>query len=858
MCSFYAYTQHVSGLSYDMDTLYDYSFAQRINSSYPKIIGRVIDGQTSEGLLYVNVVLLNPKDSSMINGTITDGDGNFVLETKTKGVNLLRLSFIGYRDRYLNVNMQNSNINLGNLKMQRHSSMLRSAEIVAERSQVEYQLDRRVFNVDKNIVSSGGTASDILEGIPSVTINDNGDVTLRGGNNVSVLIDGRPSELYGDNIGTLLQMMPASTIEDIEIITNPSARYTPDGMSGIINIKLKKRTNKGFDGNFSIAAGSGRHANSDFGKVPFPIGNTALALNYSTDKYSLFLSANAKYTDNLSYGLNDKKIVFKGQKANVFQQRYARELRLFGEAKVGGEWYIDKYNTLSAFYSVRGGGTAFDQDKKERLYSWQKGDEGNKDNANNYMGLEYSTFNMLFNAANLNYEKLFDTKGQRFSIDANFNYAYFITTNEQTKQFDESSPVTFFLRSPVYSTYNRYNLSIDYTHPFNNYLKMDVGYNNNLALNYSRNDFFGSKVAEKDPNMSYQFWINENINSLYSTLGFYLDKTFSALIGLRGEYVIRDGRKLQNNKESLFPQNQNTKNYFSFYPSLHIFYNISESQSAQVSYSKRIQRPRYTAMTPTVDINNPSIITFGNPDILPEYTDAFEINYNKIFSTTTIFTSLYYKYTTDAITKFNFVWNEENARKYGFVWVDEITQGKIGDDFRIASTFKNLISSSNYGVEIIVDQKITSFWKAYVSANVYGSYADGRNWGGDLIRTINFDVKLNTTIDLPRHWSIQLLGQYESKRKNIQGYQDARFWVDGAIRRDILNKKGNISLRFSDIFNTKERCTYTFTENFEQYQIYHRTTQSIILSFNYNFGVKTDHKAKEDNQQNPFSLENDD
>jgi len=813
-----------------------------------KISGKVKDSSTGEFLQYVNVVILNSKDSSLVNGTITDDHGKFSLQSK-KGKYLLRLTFIGYKDIYQKLEIKGEDLALGVINLNLGAEALEGVEITAERSMMEYQLDKRVINVDKNIVSAGGSATDVLENVPSVTVDQEGKVSLRGSGNVTVLVDGRPSELLGSDLQTVLEQIPSSTIESVEVITNPSAKYNPDGMSGIINIVLKEKGNRGFNGSIAASTGVGINNNMDIDKFLFPQASLSAALNYSTKKYAVYFNGDIRYFETSSNGFNEKTML--ANNLNLLQNRYTDGNRLGRGFKIGGDWYINNKNTLSLSYNLRKGGTPPKGISEERLLSWDSSNPLDSLNSNNYFGLETGKRKMFFQNFTLNYEKKFNKKDQLLAIDANWNIGEFSNNNLQVRSFEENSAKTFYLNNISKSNNDRAFVTLNYVHPFSENLKLETGYNLNYVNTNANYDYYPSRDMIRDDSMSYVFKYKESIHAIYGTLGYNFNKKLSTQLGLRLEQVYRDGSKLQNNEELFFPKNQETKNYFSIYPTVHISYNFTDSQSGQVSYSRRINRPSPWSLAPYIDINNPAYIRFGNPDILPEYTDAFEIGYSKIFPKTTIFTSLYYRRTSNAITDFNFLWNEANARKFGFDWVWDVASEEYADGIRIANTSMNLSQSSNYGAELIIDQKITKWWKANLSGNLYGNYEDGREFGGKLVQTLNWDAKLNTTMTLPQNWVLQISGQYQPKRENIQGYSDPMYWFDLSVKKDILNKKGSLSLRFSDIFNTRERTSYTFTENYKQYSVNHRTSQSIILSFNYRFGsVNKDQMQKERKRQN--------
>ncbi len=823
------------------------------NKSSFKVSGRVKDASTDEYFEYVNVVILRAKDSSLVNGTITDKDGKFSIDAK-KGKYLLRLTFIGYKDDYQPLEIKNEDVQLGVIQLNLGTQALEGVEITAERSMMEYQLDKRVINVDKNIVSAGGNATDVLENVPSVTVDQEGNVSLRGSGNVTVLVDGRPSELLGSDLQTVLEQIPSSTIESVEVITNPSAKYNPDGMSGIINIVLKEKGNRGFNGSIAASTGVGINNNMDIDKFLFPQASLSAALNYSTKKYAVYFNGDIRYFETSSNGFNEKTML--ANNLNLLQNRYTDGNRLGRGFKIGGDWYINNKNTLSLSYNLRKGGTPPKGISEERLLSWDSSNPLDSSNSNNYFGLETGKRKMFFQNFTLNYEKKFNKKDQLLTIDANWNIGEFSNNNLQVRSFEENSAETFYLNNISKSNNDRAFVTLNYVHPFSENLKLETGYNLNYVNTNANYDYYPSRDMIRDDSMSYVFKYKESIHAIYGTLGYNFNKKLSTQLGLRLEQVYRDGSKLQNNEELFFPKDQETKNYFSIYPTVHISYNFTDSQSGQVSYSRRINRPSPWSLAPYIDINNPAYIRFGNPDILPEYTDAFEIGYSKIFQNTTIFTSLYYRMTNNAMTNFSFLWNEANAREFGFDWVWDIA-GEEYVDGRIATTSMNLAKSSNYGMEVILDQKITKWWKANLSANLYGNYEDGREFGGNLVQTLNWDAKLNTTLTLPKNWIVQISGQYVPKRENIQGYSDPMYWFDMSIKKDILNKKGSLGIRVSDIFNTRERSSYTFTENFKQYSVHHRTSRYVVVSFNYRFGVVNKEQAmkerKRQQQQNAGS-----
>ena len=328
--------------------------------------GRVVDARSGENIEYANIALLKAADSSLVNGTVSESNGSFRL-TAPYGRYLVRVTFIGY-DAYFHaqpvvLGESRKEVNLGKLQLRMSGTMMEAVEVTAERSMVEYQLDKRVVNVDKNIVAGGGTATDVLEQVPSVAIDNDGNVTLRGSTNVKVLVNGRPSELLASDLSTLLEQIPASTVENVEVITNPSAKYDPEGMSGIINIKLKDRTAGalGLNGVASLNMGAPVYVPSDmqehFGFADYATLMGNVSLNYTTEKYNLFFNADGGQRARGNYGTSDIEYLNADgtSRSHYLIDQYSVGPGRMGSVKVGGEYYFDKHNSLLLSYQLRAG-----------------------------------------------------------------------------------------------------------------------------------------------------------------------------------------------------------------------------------------------------------------------------------------------------------------------------------------------------------------------------------------------------------------------------------------------------------------------------------------------------------------------
>ncbi len=358
---------------------------------------------------------------------------------------------------------------------------------------------------------------------------------------------------------------------------------------------------------------------------------------------------------------------------------------------------------------------------------------------------------------------------------------------------------------------------------------MEVGYNLNYSNRYNLYEYYLAGNTVRDEDMSYDFYSTEYINAAYATFGYSYGK-WSGQLGLRGEIVTSQARKEMTNKDDVAFE----KNYVSPFPTVHLSYQITDMQSAQLSYSRRINRPNMFTMMPNVDLSNPEHIRFGNPDIDPEYTDAVELGYSVIFPKTTIFTSAYYRQTNDRISWFNFLWTEENARRYGFDWVLDIAGDEV-DKGKLAQTSLNIDKSVNYGLELIIDQQITKWWKVNLSANLFGNYTDATLINDEEITSFNWDAKLNSTMTLPKSWTIQISAMYFAPSKTIQGERGSRFFSDIAIRKNI-NKQATLALRFTDVFRTAGHNGITVTDDYISFRHGRPYRQSLSLNFSYRFG----------------------
>ena len=805
---------------------------QRANIKKVNISGTVIEKETSEILPYVSVAILKQsKDSTLIDGVITDENGIFNINNIKLGKYIVKFSFVGYKDEYKNIEIKGHNIKLDTISMSRSYESLNTVTIIGAKQMMEYNLDKRVINVDQSIVSSGGSASDVLEDVPSIEIDEEGNVSLRGSDNVTLLIDGKPSSLYGNDIPSVLAQIPASQIDKVEVITNPSAKYNPEGMSGIINITLKEKGNRGLNGNVNLSSGTA------FEKW-LPNESAAFNINYSKKKYTISLNSDFRYNQRERRNKNLRFFKSNGTDIPDFiytRRNVGRESLSYGFG-LNGEYYINQLNTI---------GLNLNMHKDNTLDDWANAinqnltnSESIKNNINKTNGDNDGSYNNIC----INYEKKFKNKRDEL-LYSSFTWSWGEFNHYLDEQTDylNTSFNDYLMTDTSKSNHHHAIADIHYVYPFSENSKLEFGYNLNYNYEKSHNLYYYDNVFYDSS--SYDFRREEQIHALYATYGFQIGKQLSAQLGLRSEMV-------KNN----FTRTMKTgfiddfdKDYHSIYPTIHLSYQLTKNHMFQISYSRRIRRPNPWTMMPHVDLSNPEYVRFGNPNINPEYTNAFELGWSCMFENTTIFTSAYYRQVNNGMQRFEFLWDEANAERYGFSWAWDIAGNETTNN-RTAKTFVNLAHPSNYGIEIIIDRKITSWWKMNLSGNGFGSYQDGTDLNYDKITSFNFNAKLSSTLTFAKDFTVQVSGRYYAPRKTIQSKYYSRYDFDLAIKKSLFDKKANIALNFRDIFRTRNHDGYSYTDEYLSFNIRRPYSQSLRLSFTYNFG-KTANMRKKPKQQ---------
>jgi len=815
--------------------------------------GRIVDAKTGEPVEYATIALLRTADSSLATGAVTNEKGYFQVKA-LQGRYLLRVSFMGYSTYFhpeaVVVGAKTPAVHAGKIQISPAAVMMDAVVVKAERTLVEYQLDKRVVNVDKNIVTGGGTATDVLETVPSVAIDNDGNVTLRGSTNVKVLIDGRPYELMGSDLESLLEQIPASTVENVEIITNPSAKYDPEGMSGIINIKLKDKPagSLGLNGVVNLNAGAPlpfviKEGNTKF--IPTTMGSANL--NYSTEKYNLFFSADGGMRSRAHQGttfIERRRDGAPYSADSLFS--FGINRNYMGSVKAGGEYYFDKQNSLLLSYSFRGG-------NRQRLSQIDDIDcFSSPAGLLNYHQADTSTYRNLNHSANLLYIHKFDEAEHQLTIDAAYTRRRGSGRGGQRQEYGFGEEVNrqhfYYRESPQQRASHNVNLKMNYARPVADKYKLEAGYEGQMRFTDQRYEYYTTRYAGAEMvrqfdsmgSMSYSF--GEQAHALYATFGGKVTDKFSAQAGLRGEYSNVYGRNLTHPEAE-----QTDKNYWQCYPTLHLQYEFGKGHSLQFSYSRRVRRPSRWDLHPNLNVREGKELSFGNPGLAPEFTNAFELSYNVALEKANIFTSAYFRQTDSMMTRYGFVWDGESVPFYA-PW---IVYNPAYDGYW-ASTWQNLSKGINAGLELIVDWQLLKWWRLNASVNLYDSYIEGTPLLNSTDRNaFRAGGKLSSFMTLPRDWTIQFSGQYNAPFMDLQTDMTASYWFDLAVKKDVLGRRGSVSLRVGDIF-----CTGGFGHTTNNEQLYRvmrsrRISPTITVGFSYkiNNGLKQKPKQNTEEEQ---------
>jgi outer membrane receptor protein involved in Fe transport len=761
--------------------------AGSINPTIYSIVGQVVEASSNQSIDYATITVMDLKTDELISGTTTEGGGVFRLETKTKEV-YIEVSFIGYSTKRVEeFNWNGNKADLGVIKLGEDTKTLDEVVVTATKSTTEFKLDKRVFNVGTDLSTTGASALEVLNNVPSVNVNIEGEVTLRGSGGVQILINGKPSVLT-DEAGGALGTITADMLESVEVITNPSAKYEAEGTSGIINLVLKKNEKNGLNG--SLTLNTGWPHNHSVG----------LSLNKRTQKLNLFTQFGVGYKVQPNEVENINRDLVTGRTINSDGEEFRNEN--FYNIILGSDYYINPQNiiTLSGSFAYE----IEDQPSTTNFTSF----DGNELLTREWQRTEVTEATNPKLQYELQYKRDFtDHKDHQLQFSAIGNYF----GKDQSSIFNErtiSGP-----DNPTNQTTatafdeGKYTFNLDYTKPIAEQWQIETGaqyVDNSVSNDFTVSDIIDGETIINE-GLTNIFEYDQKVLGVYTT-GSYEGDLWGVKLGLRAENTDLSTLLKNTNEE-------NSQNFTNLFPSAHTSYKLSERVSLQAGYSRRIYRPRLWDLNPFFNIRNNFSIRAGNPNLLPEYTDSYEVGSIFIYEQISFNVNAYHRYTTEKIERVS----------------------TFSDNVNIFSP-ENIGTNRTTGLEL--NFKYSPMKK--VTINGDGNYNIFRRKGefNDQVFDFNADqwsTKITSKFKFSRSFDFEVTGQYQSSEQTIQGTRSANLFGDLGMRYKILNGKAVVNLSVRDIFASRIRENIAEGADFSAYSFRQRG-RFISLGFSYGFG----------------------
>ncbi|AWI25030.1 TonB-dependent receptor domain-containing protein [Flavobacterium pallidum] len=807
---------------------------QRTEGEKVKVSGKIVEKGTTIPMEYTTITLQNTANPKIVTGGITNEKGEFNFEVSA-GTYDIKIEFISFKPFEIKQKAITENTNLGTISLEPDATLLNEVEIRVDKTTVEIKLDKKVYNVGNDLMVKGGTVSDVLDNIPSVSVDADGVVSLRGNENVRILIDGKPSNAI--NITEALRQIPADAIDKVEVVTNPSARYDSEGGGGLLNIILKKGKNLGLNGTLILSTGDPENYGAS--------GN----LNFKSEGFNLFTTTGYNYRNNPGNSFTDTEYLNSDGTTRNFinEKRYNERVSEGVNSNFGIDLYLDKSTTWTNIFNYRKNNgnnpeevtyNNFDANHENQFVTSRFNDQ--KSNSQN---VEYST----------NFTKNFKKQGHKFTIDASFS----TNDDHDNSQIENNSDVLKFEKTSNDQSQTRNMIQSDYVLPIGKNSQFEAGYKgefNKLLTDYEV-DTLNTLINRYLPNPRYtnELQYNEKINALYTQFGTKIKK-FSILLGMRWE----DSNITIN---QLTTSDFNNKRYSNFFPSAFLTYEVSDQSSLSLSYSRRISRPRGRQINPFSNYSSNINIFQGNPDLNAAFTDALDLGYLKRWDKLTLSTSMYLNKTTDS---FQFI------RKESGDFVPVVSGGKDivnndgsvtivdGEDYDIPvilSTPINLATEYRFGFEFTLNYSPYKWWKLNSNFNFFRNQTDGDytyvDFKGNSISQ-NFDntayswfTRLTSKVTLPYKIDWQTNLTYNGPQNNAQGRSLGVFSANLGFSKDLFKDKATVALNVQDVFNSRKRISDTNLPLLNSHSEMQWRVRQINLSFTYRFNKKKNEKERQ-------------
>lgn len=756
------------------------------------INGKIVDKNSNQPLAYVTIVV--KADNVIVTGGITDDNGIFTIEKLAPKEYTVEVQFIGYKTISKNINLADTKtISLGTIFLEENIANLEGVDVVAERSTMVQKIDRKVINIGKDLIASGNTASEIMNNIPTVSIDpQTKEISMRGNSNVKVLIDGKPSNV---SVEQLLQQIPSASIDKIELITNPSAKYNPEGMSGIINIILHKNSQDGFNGSLNTGA--------TFGITPKT--NSALNLNYRVGKVNFYTNYGFNHGYNANHGFIDSDRTNQ-ENMQTFQMRNKNNSHL---VKFGMDYYINDKNTLSAYTNQSftngngNGSTAVNYDDFVLNRNTEQLSNSGSTTGN-------QTYDIVF-------KHEFDKKDKNLEFQLNYSH----TKSDENTLYKETilNPFDYNERTNLVNGKTDYfQFNVDYVNPITESTKLELGAE--TRIQNSTSNFDNINPNSTSANSTFEF--GRNIYSAYANIGKQIGK-WSGQIGVRLESFDLDARFEINEINPSYTNKQKvTDNIFTAYPSAFLTYTANDKNSFNLNYSRRVDRPSIGQISPIREWTTPLIESRGNPNLVPQFTNSFEVNYTRSTKIGSVTSGVFYRSISDEISRV--VFNDPNNPNRNIL------------------SYDNFDNNDAFGIESSANLKFTKWWSVNTSADIYFKTTKGtvQNATTNALENAEADVttfnaRVNNSFTATKNLRFQLFGMYRGRDNGLQYVRKEMYKMDLGSSYNILKGKGTITVRYNDIFENM-RFAFDGSIPYKQQGAFYWESQTFYVGFNYIFG----------------------
>lgn len=764
------------------------------------VSGSVRDGTSEEPLASATVALHLASDSVIVTGTMTDSDGAFEIDNVRAGNYFLRVSFVGYHPEVVSevtISQSNPQVDIGVVNLRVDTAELEEVEISAEREFMEIGVDRTTYHVQNQPVTAGASAREVLENIPSVEVDIDGNISLRGSQGVTVFINGRPAPMSGDALTSFLEGLASEDIERVEVIPNPSARYDPSGMSGILNIVLGKGANLGWGGSLSSNVNTrgsyGASLSGHYGKGPWRT-HSNYSLRYSNWDRNGWRFRENRFLDPLTFLEQD-----------MFGERGG--LSHFFRTSV--DYNFDEKNVLSmsGMFSHRGNNSDqinyYDEldAGKNLTHSYSRSSDANG-----------TDFNLDFE---LSFERIMKPREHELSIEVQFDdereseFERFINRTLPLGNRDAQGEIAEMQDIDETARERQASIEVDYMRALGERTRLELGYEGEQE--WVDETFYSESMNEAgdfvpDLDLNNTFTYKEIHHSAYGIIQRKFGK-FGAQMGVRLEQALTNfdlktmGETFENS-------------YLSIFPSAHLSYEISQRNTLRASYSKRVRRPNEWQLNPFGDYDDPTSIRMGNPYLTPEYTHSTELSYSHLGDEFTITFSPYFRYSVDEIS-----------------WHERITEEGV-----TILTFENFDTEQSYGAELVGSLTLGSWLKGNASINAYKRSTQAGSLSSELSNdALGYRTRMSATVEVAPGLQLQVSQSYRSPMNIPGGRIDANLQTDFALQKDVLSGRGSLNLRARDLFGSPNELIQRDMERYYQEFFQERNSRSVQVSFRYNF-----------------------